>query len=150
MTSRRSAPRARLAFLALAAVAAVAALPGCSPSSQSASRPAAPPKVLTVPHLSNLVEMGTPVGVLLGQIQESGTVYRLTDQQDKDLRANGFPVSILSFIQLTYTHALQQNPDLGRSDKEWHEIDGYWYGGRPFGWPEAWIVGAPPIGSKVR
>jgi hypothetical protein len=149
MTSRRSA-RARLALVSLATVVAVAVLPGCSPSSQSASRPATPPKVLTVPKLSNLAEQGTPVGVLLGQIEASGTVYRLTDQQDKDLRANGFPVTLLSVIELTYTHALQANPDLGRSDKEWHEIDGYWYGGLPFGWPRDWVVGAPPLGSKIR
>ena len=111
---------------------------------------AAPSGVVTVPKITSMVEMGTPPEIILGQIQRSGTVYRLTTRQLQDLRASGMPAALKSYLELTYTHATQKNPALATSDAEWHQIDGYWYGGTPFGWPRDWVVGAPQLGEKLR
>jgi len=107
-------------------------------------------EVVTVQQISDMVENGSSFPDIQGAIQESGTVYRLTDAQTQRLRGTGFSATLLSFMQLTYTHAVEKNPALATSDEKWRQIDGYWYGGRPFGWPEEWVVGAPRIGEKLR
>jgi hypothetical protein len=106
--------------------------------------------VLTVPQLDEMVQQGTPLGVILGKIDASGTVYRLTPQQRADLRASGMPATILSYIEQTYQHAIQKNPDLEKSDAQWTQVDGYTYGGLPYGWPREWVVGAPRPGELLR
>jgi hypothetical protein len=105
---------------------------------------------LTVPQMMTMVEQGTPPSVIIGAIQETGTVYRLTMEQAKAMRASGVPASLLSFIQLTYTHAVEQNPALADSDARWTVVEGYWYGGTPYGWPREWVVGAPGVGEPLR
>ena len=114
--------------------------------------PPAPRKadVVTVQQITDMVENGSSFQDIQGRIQESGTVYRLTDDQTQRLRGTGFSATLLSFMQLTYTHAVEKNPSLATSDEKWRQIDGYWYGGRPFGWPEEWVVGAPRFGEKLR
>jgi hypothetical protein len=109
-----------------------------------------PPEVVTIPKINFMLQQGESISIILSEIEQSGTVYRLTPTQSKDLRANGCPAALQSYIEMTYTNAVQRNPALGRSDAEWHEIDGYWYGGTPFGWPREWVVGAPAIGEKLR
>jgi hypothetical protein len=109
-----------------------------------------PPEVVTIPKINFMLQQGETISIILSEIEQSGTVYRLTPQQSKDLRANGCPAALQSYIEMTYTNAVQRNPALGRSDAEWHEIDGYWYGGTPFGWPRDWVVGAPGLGEKLR
>lgn len=109
-----------------------------------------PPEVVTIPKINFMLQQGETISIILSEIEQSGTVYRLTPQQSKDLRANGCPAALQSYIEMTYTNAVQRNPALGRSDAEWHEIDGYWYGGTPFGWPRDWVVGAPALGEKLR
>jgi len=143
MRSPDRAPRRHLVVL-LGLLAAACA------SHSAAPKPGAPPHVLTVPQLTRMVELGTQPSVIIGEIQRTGTVYRLTTQQAQDLKSSGMPPGLMSFMDLTYTHAIQKNPDLAKSDAQWHQIDGYWYGGRPFGWPEAWVVGAPRFGEKFR
>jgi hypothetical protein len=141
---RRSTPTLLLAAaLALGACAARREAP-------PAAVPEARPEVLTVPALQDMVEQGEPVNVLYARIQGSGTVYRLTTKQAKDLRADGMPASLLSLMELTYQHAVQKNPALASSNEHWHEIDGYWYGGLPYGWPRDWVVGAPRPGEVLR
>ena len=144
MRSPDRAPR-RYPFVLLAALLATAC------TRQTATpRAAAQPEVLTVPKLSRMAEMGTQPSVIIGEIQRTGTVYRLTPQQAQDLKSSGIPPGIMSFIDLGYTNAIEKNPDLAKSDAQWHQIDGYWYGGTPFGWPREWVVGAPAFGEKLR
>lgn len=136
--------RSAMLLLAVAAVAA------CAARREPAPEPAAPPAILTVPHLVTMVEQGTPEPVIYGEMQRSGTIYRLSTWQAQDLRASGFPPALLSQIELMYLHAVRQNPELARSDAQWKEIDGYWYGGLPLGWPREWVYGAPRLGEALR
>jgi hypothetical protein len=108
------------------------------------------PKLLTVPAVERMVQMGTQPAVILGEMQKSGTVYNLTAQQAKDLRAVGMPPALISQMQLTYRHAVRKNPELATSGTRWTQVDGYWYGGLPFGWPRDWVVGAPAAGQARR
>jgi len=85
--------------------------------------------------------MGTSPSVIQGEIQRSGTVYNLTAQQMKDLRAVGMPASLITEMQLTYRHAVGRNPQLATSARYWMQVDGYWYGGIPVGWPRDWLGG---------
>jgi hypothetical protein len=107
------------------------------------------PKVVTVPELATMAELGTPPSVMMGKVQASGTVYRLTPEQSKGLRAAGMPASLISYMELTYLHAVEQNPSLRQSDAKWTLIDGYWYGGTPYGWPREWVIGAPRVGEPL-
>lgn len=132
-------------LLGLVAFSGCAGQPGAAPGT-----PATPPRPLTVPEIAQMIEQGEPPAVVMGEIQGTGTVYRLTPEQAKRLRADGSPASLLSFMQLTYTHAIEQNPALATSDAEWHRIGEYWYGGTPFGWPSAWVIGAPRLGEALR
>ena len=132
------------------AAAAMAFASACA-STPKATVPAKT-EVLTVQQLQNMlrVDQGLSFTDIMGEIQQSGTVYRLTDDQSQHLRGSAFSATLLSFIELTYTHAIEANPALKNSNDQWHQIDGYWYGGRPFGWPEAWVVGAPRVGERWR
>jgi len=131
-------------------VLAAAVLASACASSHVAQRARPKTDVLTVPQIRDMVENGSSITDIQSEIQESGTVYRLTDDQSQRLRGSGFSATLLSFMQLTYTTAVEKNPALAKSDEKWHQIDGYWYGGRPFGWPEEWVVGAPRFGEKLR
>jgi len=144
MWSPDRAPRRHPVVLLAALLATACARQTATP------RAAAQPEVLTVPKLSRMAEMGEQPAIMMGEIQRTGTVYRLTSDQEKDLQASGFPPGIVSFMNLTYEHAIQKNPDLAKSDAQWHQIDGYWYGGTPFGWPQDWVIGAPAFGEKLR
>jgi hypothetical protein len=138
-------PRSRVTWVLAATVLASAC------AGRHAAQTARPrTEVVTVQRITDMVENGSSFEDIQGRIQESGTVYRLTDDQQQRLRGTGFSATLLSFMQLTYTHAVETNPSLGTSDEKWHRIDGYWYGGRPFGWPEEWVVGAPRFGEKLR
>ena len=108
------------------------------------------PAVLTVPQITAQLEQGTPPDTILSQIQSSGTVYRMDLEQTKALRASGMPASLIAQMQLIYEHAIQTNPALAQSNDKWSQIDGYWYGGLPFGWPREWVVGAPRLGEAFR
>jgi hypothetical protein len=132
-------------------VLGLAVLSGCAGTQATApATPATPPQALTVPEITQMIEQGEAPAVVIGEIERTGTVYRLTPEQQQRLRADGSPASLLSFMQLTYVHATEQNPALATSDAEWHRIGEYWYGGTPFGWPTAWVIGAPRLGEALR
>src|SRR5262245_7763954 len=58
-------------------------LPGCG--SKPRIRPAAGgPKLLTVPAIERMVQMGTPPSRIIAEMERSGTVYNLTAQQVRD------------------------------------------------------------------
>ena len=87
------------------------------------------------------MQMGTAPSVIQDEIQRSGTVYNLTAQQTRDLRAVGMPPSLIYQMQLTYQRAVRRNPQLATSGSYWTQVDGYWYGGIPLGWPRDWVTG---------
>jgi hypothetical protein len=126
-----------------AALAAAALLAGCATPAPTPGAPASRPPVLTVSRLQSQLEQGEAIGVLIGEIDGSGTVYRLTTQQEDDLRASGMPVALLSRIRETYERAIRKHPELATSDAHWMKIDNYWYGGLPAGWPREWIAPGP-------
>jgi hypothetical protein len=141
-----AATRRAVLFIAAGCIVSLAA---CAPS--PTRRPAPGPagsKLLTVPAIERMVQMGTPPQTILSEMQRSGTVYNLTTQQMRDLRAVGMPASIINQMQSTYRYALQKNPDLARNGRYWTQIDGYWYGGLPFGWSRDWVVGAPSVSKR--
>jgi hypothetical protein len=142
-------PRAAVALVA-ACVLTLAACGSPKRSQPATTGGGAAGKLLTVPAIERMVQMGTQPAVILGEMQKSGTVYNLTTQQKKDLRAVGMPPSLISQMQLTYQHAVRKNPALATSGTRWTQVDGYWYGGLPFGWPRDWVVGAPAIGQARR
>jgi hypothetical protein len=112
--------------------------------------PAARPELVTVPQLRTMVEQGETIGAILGRIDGSGTVYRLTTDQRAGLREAGMPAAILSKMEITYQHAITVNPALAKSDDRWIKRGDYWYGGLPAGWPREWVVGAPAPGEVFR
>jgi hypothetical protein len=135
--------------LAAAAVLSVVAC-GAPPRRPAPTTQATGSKLLTVPAIERMVQMGTPANVILGEMQKSGMVYNLTSQQMRDLRAVGMPAALISQMQATYQHAVRKNPKLASAGNYWTQVDGYWYGGLPFGWPREWVVGAPHVGTAKR
>jgi len=135
-------------LLWLGVLAACAGQKAAAPASPAT--PATPLPALTVPAITTMLEQGQQPAVIIGEIQRTGTVYRMTSQQAEALRASGSPASLVSFMKLTYVHATEQNPALAKSDEQWHRVGDYWYGGTPFGWPAAWVIGAPRVGEAVR
>jgi len=119
----------------------VLVLAACGGGRRRAAPPPSGPKILTVPSIERMVQMGTQQSVILGEMQRSGTVYRLTPQQERDLRAVGMPVALIAQMEATYTNATRRNPALARSSNYWTLMDGYWYGGLPLGWPRDWVAG---------
>ena len=139
----------RRAVLVLVAACALSLTACSSPRRPSTVAPSGP-KLLTVPAIERMVQMGMQPPVIMGEIQKSGTVYNLTAQQTRDLRAVGMPTSLITQMQRTYQDALRKNPALARSGKYWTQVDGYWYGGIPLGWPRDWVAGAPASGQVPR
>ena len=137
----------RLAFASLAA--SVLLLSGCaSQAPQHGATTGARPNVVTVSQLKTMVENGEAIGVIMGQIDGSGTVYRLNNEQRDALRADGMPVAVLDHMKDTYEHAIRANPDLAKSNDRWIKVGDYWYGGLPAGWPRDWLVGPLPGGGR--
>jgi len=102
------------------------------------------PKIVTVPQIQDMVDTGAPTREIFALVQGSGTVYRLDPEQYSRLQSIGLPPAIVSYMQLTYDYAVRQQPALATSDDRWTRVDGYWYGGRPVGWPREWVVDSPP------
>jgi len=130
-------------------VAALVALAACTSHSTShTAQPAAAPRVLTVERLQRMAQQGEAVGVILGEIQGSGTVYRLSGEQEQRIRADGMPVTILDEMRNTYDRVVRQHPELEASNERWIKIGDYWYGGVPAGWPRDWVTGAPGTSTR--
>jgi hypothetical protein len=141
MTGHGSARRAAIALSVFVGVAALS-IAGCSSGSRLRT-PVGGPKILTVPKIERMMQMGTAPSVIQDEIQSSGTVYNLTPQQTRDLRAVGMPPSLINQMQLTYQRAVRRNPQLATSGRYWTQVDSYWYGGIPLGWPRDWVYGTP-------
>jgi hypothetical protein len=83
-------------------------------------------------------QAGVPVETILQQMRDSGTTYRLTASQLVQLHEEGVPDAVLDYMQETYLEAVRRDQAL----EDWRywarAADGYWYGGRPYGWPRVW------------
>jgi hypothetical protein len=146
----RTDPKTDWRLVAAVAIASAVLAAACASTSKPGTTAPAKTEVLTVQQILTMTEQGRSFEEIMGEIQETGTVYKLTDDQQQRLRGSSLSATLLSFMQLTYVHAVEANPALKKSSDQWHQIDGYWYGGRPFGWPEAWVVGAPRFGERWR
>lgn len=135
----------RVALVAMTVM--LCALAACAPRRRELAKP---PGIVTVPTLVQWAQSGTNPSDMYGEIERSGTVYRLTPAQSTSMSEAGVPNSLLSRLQLVYQNAIAKNPSLATSDADWREIDGYWYGGTPLGWPREWVVGAPALGDALR
>lgn len=138
--------RRHVALVALLLV--IPALSACA--TRRVARQTAPPSLVTVPELADMARNGTSPSTMYAEVQSSGTVYRLSPGEAERLRSAGVPSALISNLELTYEHAVRTNPSLATSDEQWRQVDGYWYGGTPFGWPREWVVGAPPLGAPLR
>ncbi len=108
-----------------------------------------PAGVVTVPDLLAMARQGVPLVTMYAAVERSGTVYRLTPEQSQRMRAAGVPPSLVGDLELTYEHAIRTNPALEVSDAYWHLVDGFWYGGVPYGWPREWVVAPTPLGVPL-
>jgi hypothetical protein len=142
----------RRAAIGVLVAGCVVLLAACGPPSRRRATPSAgaAPRILTVPQIEQMVQRGAPPAVIFGEMERSGTVYRLTEQQTEDLRAVGMPAALISQMELTYQHAIGKNPALATSGNYWAELDGYWYGGLPLGWPRDWVARAPAARKASR
>src|SRR5262249_59642517 len=88
--------RNSLAVTAVALLMAACASHGTSPKPAPTSRP----EIVSVPQLQRMLEQGETVGAILGKIDGSGTVYRLSTEQRAALRASGMPAAILGKMEI--------------------------------------------------
>lgn len=121
----------------------------CACAARAPQSHAVPPGVVTVGQLVAMARAGATPAALYAAVERSGTVYRLTPDQCERMRAAGVPATLLGDLELTYEHAIRANPLLESSDIHWHQVDGFWYGGLPYGWPREWVVGSPPLGIPL-
>ncbi|MCW5889181.1 MAG: hypothetical protein KIT14_01375 [bacterium] len=126
---------------------ALCVLAACAPRRRELAQPAG---IITVPTIVQWALAGTNPSDIYGEIERSGTVYRLTPAQSTSMSEAGVPNALLSRLQLVYENALAKNPSLATDDSKWRKIGDYWYGGTPVGWPRDWVMGAPPIGEALR
>jgi hypothetical protein len=123
------------------------ALSACAPRRRELAQPAG---IVTVPTIVQWAQNGTNPQDMYGEIERSGTVYRLTPDQSTSMSELGVPNALLSRLQLVYQNAVSKNPKLATDDSQWRKIGDFWYGGTPVGWPRDWVVGAPAIGDALR
>jgi hypothetical protein len=96
------------------------------------------PTPVTVPEVVQMSKAGVPPETLLQKLRDSETTYRLTASQLIHLHEEGVPNAVLDYMQETYLAAVRRDQAL----EDWRHWawagDGYWYGGRPYGWPRPW------------
>jgi hypothetical protein len=115
------------------AVVSVLTLGGCATLGMG-SRPAA----VTVDQVVAMSHAGQPADAIIAKMRKSGTVYRLDASQLAKLHDERVPDAVLNYMQQTYLTAVRNRTELDDWDY-WTGLDGYWYGGLPYGWDEDWI-----------
>lgn len=98
---------------------------------------------VSVAEIISMSKSGEPDDVIIGNIRESGTVYRLTASQLADLRKQGVSDAVINYMQQTYLEAIRRNQQLNDQSYWTPYGDGYWYGGYPFGWDNGWYPNEP-------
>ena len=107
---------------------------GCAILGVSRQRPAP----VMVPEVVQMSKAGVPVETILQKMRDSETIYRLTASQLVHLHEEGVPNAVLDYMQETYLEAVRRDQALEDWGRWALAADGYWYGGRPYGWPRAW------------
>jgi hypothetical protein len=150
-TTKRGGRRARNSLArtvgALVACGLAVGLSGPSPAADAPVK--MPDSVVTIEELKEWALDGTDPKVMRGKIDSSGTIYRMTPDAQTAMREDGVPSAIVSYMLLLYTNAVKHQPSLATSDEHWTRAGKYQYGGRPFGWPEDWVTGAPALGAGL-
>ena len=104
------------------------------------------PEPVTVDQVVAMSRSGLPADAILERMRDSGTVYRLSASQLAKLHDDGVPDAVLDYMQDTYLESVRQRQELN----DWHYwtgVDGYWYGGLPYGWSDDWFV-LPEVPSR--
>jgi len=93
------------------------------------------PAPVTVPDIIQMSRAGMPADRIIDRMKRSGTTYRLQASQLAGLHRQGVAGSVIDYMQQTYLDAVRQRQE--REDQDyWSEVDGWWYGGFPWGWPD--------------
>lgn len=87
-----------------------------------------------------MVHEGVPTDIILERLRASETVYRLNAAQIVALHEQGVPDVVLDYMQETYIGAVAREQRL-RDWDYWTAVDGFWYGGPYYGWPDPWYPG---------
>lgn len=96
------------------------------------------PEPFTVDQVVAMSRAGQPADAILARMRKSGTVYRLDAGQLAKLHDEGVPDPVLDYMQDTYLASVRRRQELEDWDY-WTDVDGYWYGGLPYGWDGDWI-----------
>jgi hypothetical protein len=94
---------------------------------------------VTVPEIIQMSQDKVPAYEIIERMGKSGTTYRLSAAQLADLREQGVSDPVINYMQRTYLEAVRRQQSLEDWD-HWTQVDGWWYGGRPYGWSEDWIM----------
>lgn len=96
------------------------------------------PAPVTIEEIIRMSNAKVPADAMLTKMRESGTVYPLRASQLAHLHDEGVPDAVVDYMQETYLEAVRRDQAL----EDWAHWtlagDGYWYGGRPYGWPRPW------------
>ena len=90
---------------------------------------------VTVPQIIQMSQNRVTAYEIVKRIHLSGTVYRLNADQLTSLREQGVSDPVINYMQRTYLEAVRKHKQL-EDRSHWTEIDGWWYGGRPYGWSD--------------
>jgi hypothetical protein len=101
------------------------------------------PDRVSVAEIVDMSRAGVPSTEIIGEMQRSGTVYRLTAAQLADLRQQGVSDDVIDYMQKTYLQAVAVDSAFAADDPWTMEDDGFLYGGYPYGWGPGpvWVRG---------
>lgn len=89
---------------------------------------------VTVGEVVAMSKADVPPQRIINKMADSGTVYRLSDDEYARLAGQGVSGQVIDYMQQTYRDALRRDQTLQQWDQWTREEDGYWYGGQPYGW----------------
>lgn len=92
------------------------------------------PPPVTVPQVVEMSRQGVTPDDIIARMRASGTVYRLSAAQMVALQHQGVSTTVLDYMQQTYIDAVEADAQYEAWDR-WTMINGFWYGGVPYGWP---------------
>lgn len=107
-------------------------LGGCATLQTGASEPVA------VPQIIQLSQAQVSPYDIIARMRGSGTVYRLNAAQLAKLHEQGVSDQVINYMQRTYLEAVRREQRL-EDWSYWTDVDGWWYGGLPYGWEEGWL-----------
>jgi hypothetical protein len=97
------------------------------------------PTPITVPEIVQMSKDKVPSYEIIDRMGKSGTTYRLDAAQLASLHEDGVSDAVINYMQQTYLQSVQRQQSLQDWDY-WTEDDGWWYGGRPYGWSDDWYM----------